>query len=146
MNPLIRLLVTWLIEALALAALTALLPGVRARDFGVLVVVVLYTGLANALIRPVVLRLALNLGFVLFVLVSFLINAVIVLVVDALLVQFDVRNFGWALAVAVGMAVLNGIVTSLLSLDDDDWYYRNVIRHAARRAAPAAGTERRDPR
>jgi uncharacterized membrane protein YvlD (DUF360 family) len=135
LNWLVRLLVTWLIEALALAALTLLLPGVRARDFGVLLVVVLYTGLANALIRPVVLRLALNLGFVPFVLVSFFVNALSILVVDTLLVDFEVDNFGWALVVAVGMALLNGVISGLLSLDDDDSYYRNVIRRAARRAS-----------
>ena len=50
-----------------------------------------------------------------------------------------VDSLGAGIAVAIGITVVNTLATSLLAIDDDDFYYRNVLKRQARRhGAPAA--------
>ncbi len=44
-----------------------------------------------------------------------------------------VRDLGTGIAVAIGITVVNTLATALLAIDDDDFYYRNVLKRAARR-------------
>jgi type I phosphodiesterase/nucleotide pyrophosphatase len=43
--------------------------------------------------------------------------------------------------VVIGLTVINTLVTSLLGIDDDDFYYRNVIKRQARRSGGAIETD-----
>jgi hypothetical protein len=51
-----------------------------------------------------------------------------------LLPGFEVDSIWSGIAVAVGVTLVNTILTSLLGIDDDDFYYRNVVKRAARRS------------
>ena len=55
---------------------------------------------------------------------------------------FAVDGWGSAFVVAFGLAVLNGLLTGLLSLNDEDTLYRNVTRRLARRRVEGAGDGR----
>ena len=44
-----------------------------------------------------------------------------------------VDDLGTGIAVAIGITVVNTLATALLAIDDDDFYYRNVLKRQARR-------------
>lgn len=133
----VRGLVTWAIEAIALAFLAQVVPGVHVTDWQAGVVTVLTIGALNALVRPLVIVFAANLGMALFTLVALVLNGVIVLLASALLPGFSVDTPWTALLVAFGLAILNAVASALLGINDDDSFYRNVIRWLERRRAPA---------
>src|SRR5690606_30192147 len=67
----------------------------------------------------------------------FVLNGLVILGVAELDEGFVVDGLGPALTLAVVITFVNTAVTSLLAIDDDDFYYRNVVRRQARRAPDA---------
>ena len=132
----IRGTVIWAIEVVALGLLTVVLPGVSVTDRQEGVVAALVIALLNALVRPMVLLFAQNLGLVLFGLISLVLNGLLVLLASRVLPGFAVDTLWTAFLLAFGLAVLNTLASSLLGINDDDSFYRNVIRWLARRRVP----------
>jgi len=133
-----RGLVTWVIEAAALGILARVLPGVQVGDWQTGIVAVLVIGALNALVRPAVVMLAINLGLVPFALIALMLNAVMVLIATRLVPGFTVDTPWTAFLLAFGLAVLNALVSGLLGINDEDSFYRNVVRWLERRRAPAS--------
>ena len=131
----VRGLVTWLIEAAGLYLMLQYLPGVTVSNWEVAIRAALVIGLLNALVRPAILLLVANLGVILFLIVALLLNGLLVMVAAWIVRGFDVDGVGTAFLVAFGLAAINTVFTTLLSIDDDDSFYRNVIRSLARRMA-----------
>jgi len=128
--------VIWAIEAAGFSLLTRVLRGVEMADWQTAVIAVLVIGTLNALVRPAVLLLAQNLGLAVFGLTALVLNALIVLLAALLLPGFAVDSLWTALLLAFGLAVINTIFTGLLGINDDDSFYRNVIRWLERRRVP----------
>ena len=103
---LIGLLFIWLITALGLWLVTLLVPGVRARSAGSLLMAALVLGVINASIRPLLWVLTLPLTVLTFGLFALLINALMVKITARLVSGFEVKSFGDALLAAVIMALL----------------------------------------
>ena len=99
---------------------------------------VILLALLNAVLRPLVLLVA-NLGIIVFTLIAFLLNAVVVQLAARWVPGFGVDGWGSAFIVAFGLAGLNGLITGMLSLNDEDSLYRNVTRRLARRRAEGPG-------
>src|SRR5215212_9724014 len=70
----VRALVIWTVEAAGLFLMLRYLPDVRISDWQSAILAVLLIGLLNALVRPAVLVLAANLGFIPFLIVALLMN------------------------------------------------------------------------
>jgi uncharacterized membrane protein YvlD (DUF360 family) len=132
----IRGTVIWAIEVVALGLLTVVLPGVSVTDRLIGVVAALVIALLNALVRPIVLLFAQNLGLVIFGLISLVLNGLVVLLATRVLPGFVVDTLWSAFLLAFGLAVLNTLASSLLGINDDDSFYRNVIRWLERRRVP----------
>ena len=45
------------------------------------------------------------------------------------------------IVVVIGLTAINTLVTSLLGIDDDDFYYRNVIKRQAQRRGEVIETD-----
>jgi len=103
---LIGLLLIWLITALGLLLVTLLVPGVRARSAGSLLLAALVLGMINASIRPLLWLLTLPLTVLTFGLFALLINALMVKITAHLVAGFEVDSFSDALLAAVIMALL----------------------------------------
>jgi hypothetical protein len=70
---------------------------------------------------------------------SLVMNGVMVWLAGSLVPGFMVADIWTGVAVALGMSVITTILSSLLTIDDDHSYYRNVIRRRLKgRAKPAA--------
>ena len=144
----LRALIIWAIEVVAFLVMIRFVPGVTVQDWRWAVLAVLVVALLNVFVRPVILLLSTRLGIFPFLLIPLLLNAVLVVVAAWMLPGFHVDGLWTAFLLAVGLAVLNAVFTAMLSIDDDDSFYRNVIRRLARRdsLSPASGVRRRIPR
>ena len=106
-----RLLVSWLINALALLAVPYLMHSVSVDSFGAALIAALILGFVNTLIRPILLVLTLPATVVTLGLFIFVINGLMFWMVAQLVGGFHVASF-WS---AVGGAILYSIVSWALS-------------------------------
>lgn len=109
----IGFLFIWLLTALGLWAATLVVPGVRSRSNGSLLLAALVLGLMNAFIRPLLWMLTLPLTVLTFGLFALVVNAFTIWLAAAMVDGFEVRDFLSALLAALVMALL-GVLGFLL--------------------------------
>ncbi len=139
-RSLVRILVVWLASAGTLLVLSALLEGVHVDDVAAALAAAALIGVVNALLWPLVIRLALPLTVLTLGLGAILLNGVMILLVAAIEPGLRISGLLPATFVALGVTVVNTAVTSLLAIDDDAFWYRNVVRRQARRAGAGEKT------
>lgn len=109
-----RLLVTWLINALALLALPYLMHTVTVSDFGTALVAALFLGLVNTLIRPVLVLLTLPVTLVSMGLFILVINAFLFWLVAQVVEGFHVASFGSAFLAAILYSIISWALSTLI--------------------------------
>jgi putative membrane protein len=107
----VQLLVTWLINALALLALPYLFDSIRVDGFVTALITALVLGLINSLIRPALMLLTLPINILTLGLFTFVVNGLLFWFVASFVPGFTVGGF-WP---AVGGAVIYGIISWALS-------------------------------
>ncbi len=107
-----RLLLVWILNAIALLAVAYLFPGVQIQDWQAAGVAALVLGLVNAVIKPILVLLTLPVTILTLGLFLLVINALLFWAVASLLPGFNVGGFG---AAFVG-ALLYSVITWLLSM------------------------------
>jgi len=103
----LKVLVVWVINALALLTVAYVMPGIAVASFATALVAALVLGLVNAVIRPVLVLLTLPVTIVTLGLFIFVINGLLFWFVGSYLQGFVVGGF-WA-------GVFGAIVYSLIS-------------------------------
>src|SRR5918995_1634141 len=137
----LRVIAVWLITAAALMLLSALLPEVEVTGFGAALGAAALIGLLNALVWPLLIRLALPFTVLTLGIGVLVLNGTMILAVAAISQGLVVSGLLSGIIVVIGLTVINTLVTSLLGIDDDDFYYRNVIKRQARRSGGAIATD-----
>jgi putative membrane protein len=135
-----RIAVIWAIDSLALLMLAPIVPGLELTSWIWAIWAIAVIGLLNALVRPFLLVVTLPFTVLTLGLFSLLLNAFIVLLADYALPGLYVADILAALWTGLGIAVINTFVTGVLSINDDESFYRNVILGFARRTVPAERT------
>ena len=107
----LRLLLVWLINTVALIAVAYLMPSISVSSFGAALVAALVLGLINAVVRPVLVLLTLPVTILTLGLFIFVLNGLLFWAVGTWLEGFNVGGF-WA---GVLGAILFSIVSWLLS-------------------------------
>jgi putative membrane protein len=107
----LRLILVWLINALALIAVAYLMPSITVSSFGAALVAALVLGLVNAVVRPVLVLLTLPVTVLTLGLFIFVINGLLFWMVGTWLEGFAVAGF-WA---GVFGAILFSLVSWALS-------------------------------
>lgn len=134
--PVLRVLVIWLVSAGALHLLASILPGFNLDARGAALAGAATIGLLNALLWPLVIRVALPLTVLTLGLGVLILNGLLFALVASIYPSIEVRDVTTGVVVAFGLTLITTIVTSLLAIDDDDFFFRNVVR---RRIKPYAG-------
>jgi uncharacterized membrane protein YvlD (DUF360 family) len=121
------------VDAAALLVLSPVVPGFEVQGVLGALVVAAVAGLLNALVWPVVARYtvvlnALTLGFA-----ALGLNGALVALAALVSPGAEIRSVASGIVVAVGVTVLTALLQSLLAIDDDDTWYRNVVRRQVRR-------------
>lgn len=112
-----RFLARWLLMSLAVLMLGYILPGIHVADFTTAVIAAAVLGIINAIIRPVLLFLAIPIRLMTLGLFTFVINALLLMLVSDVVPGFVVDGFWTALAGSLILAVANSIVNSLTRRD-----------------------------
>lgn len=102
-----RLLLVWVLNALALLAVTYLMPSIQVAGFGAALIAAAVIGLVNMLIRPLLVLLTLPVTLLTLGLFIFVINGLLFFAVGRLLEGFEVHSV-WA-------GILGAILYSLIS-------------------------------
>ena len=132
-----RILVVWLLTAATLHLLSAILEGFVIEGDGAALVAAALIGLINALVWPLLIRFALPFTVLTLGLGVLALNGAVVMLVSQIEPAMHVTDLAAGIAVALGITVANTLTTSLLAIDDDDFYYRNVLKRQAKRHGAA---------
>jgi uncharacterized membrane protein YvlD (DUF360 family) len=127
----LRVLLLLLVEGLVILALAAILPGVATPSFGAAVLVAATMALINALLWPIVIRIALPLTIITFGLGSLVLSAGTV-ALGFYVVDGTSIPIGGDLVIAFGMALVSMLIAPLLDVDGDAQHLR-VVRRRVRR-------------
>ena len=109
-----RLLLAWLINAVALMSVAYLLPGVTVSSFTTALVASLVLGLVNAVIKPILFLLTLPVTLLTLGLFIFVINGLMFWGVAELVSGFVVAGFWWGVAGAIAYSIVSWALSALL--------------------------------
>jgi len=110
----LRLLVVWLINALALLTVAYVLPGIQVADFGSAMIAAVVLGLVNAVIRPILILLTLPATILTLGLFIFVINGLLFWFVGSTLQGFTVSGFWWGFFGAIVYSIVSWALSSVL--------------------------------
>ncbi len=110
----LRLLVVWLINTVALILVAYLLPGVRIDTFTSALVAALVLGLVNTVIRPILVLLTLPVTILTLGLFIFVINGLLFWFVGSFIQGFLVAGFWWGVLGAIVYSLISWLLTALV--------------------------------
>lgn len=111
-------LVQWAITALSLWVASLLFRGLKFDGTGALIGSALLLGLANALVKPLLVMLTLPLTLLTFGLFLLVINALMILLVSALVRGFKVSGFWTAFFASIFISLLSVAVGAMVTSGD----------------------------
>ncbi|MEK7624935.1 MAG: phage holin family protein [Patescibacteria group bacterium] len=109
-----KLLLKWLINALALLGIAYLIRGISVSSFYVALVAALVLGLINALVKPLLILLTLPVNILTVGLFTFVINALLFWFVSTVVKGFSVADFAAAFWGALCLSVVSWLTHILL--------------------------------
>ena len=112
-----RLLLVWLVNALALIAVAYLVPSIHVASFTSALIAALVLGLVNAVIRPVLVILTLPVTVLTLGLFILVINALLFWLVGSILDGFRVAGFWGAFFGSILFSIVSWLLSSLVMRD-----------------------------
>ncbi len=131
-----RVVAAWLINSAALFLMARWLDNFNLGSFWDAAAIALLLGILNALVWPLLSRLLLPITVLTLGLASLVVNGLFVLWVSQWVGENSsvyIKDWQTGVAVAVGITIINSLFTRLLGIDDDDFYYRNIVKRQAGR-------------
>ncbi len=110
-----NLIIQLLINAVAIMGGAYLLKGVDVKNFGNALIAAIILGLANFFIKPILLFFSFPITILTLGLFTWVINALMIMLVGWSFNGFRVKNFWWALGFAILLAIINGLLVNLLN-------------------------------
>jgi uncharacterized membrane protein YvlD (DUF360 family) len=136
-----RVLLVVLLDAATLLALSEVLDGFVLAGAADALAAAILIGLLNSLVWPVLVRFTLPLTVLSLGLVALLLNALLVtLAIDAL-PGAHIEGLFEGVVVTLVMAAVTAVVYGLLVVDEDEYWYRQVVRRQLRRRGQTIGSE-----
>ena len=107
-----RILIHWLISALAIVISAYLLPGVHVGGFVTALVIAVVLGAVNGFLRPFLVLLTLPITVLTFGTFLFVLNTLLIMLVAAIVPGFAIDGFWWALLFGIVLALVNTVLDS----------------------------------
>lgn len=107
------MLLRWLLNALALIAISYLVPGIHVDSIYAALIAALILGLVNIFIRPILLVLTLPINIITLGLFTFVINALMLLIVSSIVKGFTIAGFWPALIGAIVLWLISFATNAL---------------------------------
>jgi len=105
----------WLALTLAILLASHLITGIEASGFGAAFFAAAILGILNAFFRPILILLTLPINILTLGLFTFVINAIMLMMVSGVITGFTVRGFGPALLGSLLISLVSWLLTSLVS-------------------------------
>ncbi|MGD0805362.1 MAG: phage holin family protein [Candidatus Bathyarchaeia archaeon] len=131
----LRFIAVWFLVSLSIY-LGGSLTGFYARNFVFSLIVTIVLGLINALIWPILSDLALARSVITFGLTALLLNGAIIWLLAFFTLEIEGSWWG-LLLLPLDIALVNTLVSGILTSDDDSSYYRSVVKKMKGRAEKA---------
>ena len=109
-----RLLLLWILNAIALLAVTYLLPSIQISGFGTALLAALVLGFINTLVRPILAILTLPITVLTLGIFYLVLNGLLFWLASALLPGFQVDGFIPAMIGAILYAVITWVLSALI--------------------------------
>lgn len=100
----------WLLNSVAVFATAKILPGVEIKNFWSAIVVAALLAVVNTFLTPILQFIALPISILTLGLFALVINTLMIMLVDALVDGFKIKNFWWALFFGIVMSVISGVL------------------------------------
>lgn len=110
----VRFLLAWLVNTLALIAVAYLMPSITVSSFGAALVAALVLGLVNAIVRPVLVLLTLPVTILTLGLFIFVLNGLLFWMVASWLEGFNVAGFWSGVLGAILFSLVSWLLSALL--------------------------------
>jgi uncharacterized membrane protein YvlD (DUF360 family) len=136
-----RAIFVTVLDAGVLLVLSWLFSGFVLDGPGAALLAAALVGILNALVWPALARLALPLNVLTLGLGGLVLNAVLVAFVLDLLPGTELRGLLDAVAITIVLAATTSVVDYALAIDEDDWWYRHVVKRQARRRGDVVESE-----
>ncbi|MBI2326541.1 phage holin family protein [Candidatus Collierbacteria bacterium] len=104
---------TLILNAIAFYATAYLVPGVTIAGWSTLLVVSVVWGILSILVKPVLILLTLPINILTLGLFTFVINAMLIMLMSNLVRGFSVASFGTALMAAIVLALVSLVLNKL---------------------------------
>ncbi|MCO6450315.1 MAG: phage holin family protein [Caldilineales bacterium] len=145
-RPVIRILVIWVIQTVALLIMAALMSSVTVTSIEAALLAAAVIGILNALLWPLLSYVLLPFAVLTLGLAALLLNGFIVYLAAYLLKEtgftgFIIDGFWAAFWLSIGLTAINIIFSSLLTIDDDSAWYRNSVKRKMQRTAKPEPTD-----
>lgn len=108
---------TWVLVALAILALPSFIPGITITTFQTALLVALFFGILNAVVRPIILLIAFPITLVTLGLFSFVVNAALFWWIGSFVKGFEVHGFVAALLGSLVVSAVSFISSKVLFND-----------------------------
>lgn len=132
-RPLIRILVIWVIQTLALLILARIMDSVQIASAGTALGVTALIGLLNALLWPLLSFVLVPFAVLTLGIGALLMNGLVVYMAGQIVSGFTLASFWTAFWLALGISAINIILSTLLTIDDDNSWYRNQVKRRMKR-------------
>lgn len=109
-----KLLLAWVLNALALLAVAYLIPEIHVANFITALIAAVFIGLANILIKPILTVLTLPITIVTLGLFILVINGLLFYAVGNLLQGFEVTTFTAGIIGAIAYSIISWLLSALL--------------------------------
>jgi uncharacterized membrane protein YvlD (DUF360 family) len=136
-----RGLLVLLLDALTLLLLARILPGFALEDAAAALGAATTIGLLNALIWPALARFALPLTVLTLGIAALVLNGLLVTFAIDVLPGAEIDGVFEGVVVTIAMAGVTATVYALLAIDENESWYRYVVRRQARRRKQALSSE-----
>jgi len=90
-----------------------ILPGVQVRNFFTAIIVSIVLGIANTLLKPILVILTLPITFITLGIFYLVINGLLILLVSSVVPGFSVRSLWWAILFSLVLSLVNWVLSSL---------------------------------
>ena len=109
------ILINWLLNALAILTAAYILPGIHVDTFVTALVLSVVLGIANVVIKPILVLLTLPITILTFGLFTLVINALLVLGATYIVPGFTVDGFLWALVFSIVLSLISWALNTIFN-------------------------------
>jgi putative membrane protein len=102
-----KILINWIVSAMVIFALAYIIPGAHVTGFMAALAVALVLGILNAFLKPVLLIFTLPINILTLGLFTFVLNALLIMLVSKIVPGFVIDGFLWAFVFGITLSISN---------------------------------------